>query len=213
MDKQSRIRRALTGKILLPALLPVVLLAAISCSATRSLPAKRQPVDVDRVMAVYDSLAGRHNYAAAMDLLDAALKNRTLEEDHRLWLRCQRAGIHLLEENYAKADRKFGKIYRRNGDNFYVNLCIGRLYYNRGIHLMAEANLIVVPEKYLAKKEVSMGFFRKAMAYFEKAKELSGSGNYAKTYTDMINLGLRGIYYTLDMGREFDRIEKEMNNN
>ncbi len=92
-----------------------------------------------------------------------------------------------LDPNYADA---------------YYNL--GRVYYNQGVNKQGEANMISDNKLYQEELTKAKDLFRKALPYCEKAHQL-------KPDEREIMIALRGIYYNLNMGKEFEAIEAEMN--
>jgi len=100
------------------------------------------------------------------------------------------------EDNYKKA--------LELEPNSAVNLFnLGRVYYNEAANKLNEANLITDTRLYNEAKTVVKGLFEKARPYFEKAHQME-----PKEMDFMF--GLRGIYYNLDMGKEFAEIEAKM---
>ena len=82
---------------------------------------------------------------------------------------------------------------------------LGRIYYNEGAHKLEEANAISDNTKYQAVLAEAKVFFEKARPYFEKALKANPE---EREYM----VGLRGIYYNLNMGPEFEAIEAKLNN-
>lgn len=81
---------------------------------------------------------------------------------------------------------------------------MGRIYYNRGVEAQAAASSISDNKLYNEAILKVKDLFKQALPYFEKARELKPEEN------DYMN-ALRSIYYTLGMGEQFEKIEKEMN--
>jgi tetratricopeptide (TPR) repeat protein len=81
---------------------------------------------------------------------------------------------------------------------------IGRLYYNRAVKLSDAANDIKDNKLYVAAKKNADGVFIESIPFFKKASELKPDEmEYKRT--------LRTLYYRLKMDKEFDALEKEMN--
>ncbi|MDH6313687.1 tetratricopeptide (TPR) repeat protein [Parabacteroides sp. PFB2-10] len=80
---------------------------------------------------------------------------------------------------------------------------LGRVYYNRAINIQADANMISDNKLYQEELAKAKDMFRKALPYFEKA--------YAQK-PDQVEymIALRGIYYNLNMSKEFDEIEAKL---
>ena len=81
---------------------------------------------------------------------------------------------------------------------------LGRLYYNQAVNKQGEANMINDTKKYQEELNIAKELFKKALPYFKKAHEAE------PTKKDNL-IGLRGIYYNLNMGPELEAIEAEMN--
>ena len=81
---------------------------------------------------------------------------------------------------------------------------LGRVFYNEGAHKLDEANAISDNTKYQAALAEAKVLFEKARPYFEKALKV-------KPEETEYMVGLRGIYYNLDMGPEFEAIEAKLN--
>lgn len=84
---------------------------------------------------------------------------------------------------------------------------IGRIYYNRAIEENDAAATIKDTKTYNETINTKVKpLFKEALPYYEKAHQLN-----PKEREYMV--ALRGIYYNLDMGTEYDKIEKEMGGN
>ena len=83
---------------------------------------------------------------------------------------------------------------------------LGRIYYNQGVNKQGEANMINDAAKYQEELAKAKEFFKQAMPYFEKAHQMKPD---EREYM----IALRGIYYNLNMGPQFEAIEAEMNGN
>lgn len=103
-----------------------------------------------------------------------------------------------------KAEEQYAKALSIDPNNPAALSSIGRVYYNQGVNKLSEANLISDAKKYNEEKEVAKEFFRKALPHFEKAHQIKPE---EKDYMT----ALRGIYYNLDMSKEFDEMEAKMN--
>jgi tetratricopeptide (TPR) repeat protein len=109
-------------------------------------------------------------------------------------------------KDYAKAEEYFLKAIEIDGENADTQSNIGRIYFNRGVTQLDEANNIADVKKYNEEKEKAKDLFRKALPYFEKAYQLNPDASDNK-------IALRSIYYHLDMGDKFEEIDKVMNGN
>lgn len=104
----------------------------------------------------------------------------------------------------AKAEEYYKKALDLDAENPVALSNLGRVFYNQGVNKLGEANLISDAKKYNEEKEIAKEFFKKALPYFEKAHQLKPDEREYMT-------ALRGIYYNLDMSKEFDDMEAKMN--
>lgn len=90
-------------------------------------------------------------------------------------------------------------------DPNYVEALIdlGRIYYNKGVNVQGDANTLTDNTKYQEEVAKAKDYFNKALPYFVKARA-------AKPDEREVLVALRGIYYNLNMGAEFEEIEKAM---
>ena len=139
----------------------------------------------------YDKAITYLNEAIAQDPKNAQLydvKGRLLEQEKKFdeALALYKDAIK-MDPNYADA---------------YGN--IGRIYYNQAIEANDKAaNIKDVKAYNKAKKEEVEPLFKEALPYYEKAHQL-------KPEEREFMVALRGIYYNLDMGPEYEKIEAEM---
>lgn len=81
---------------------------------------------------------------------------------------------------------------------------LGRLYYNKAVKVADEANDIKDNKLAFAARKKADEVFKQSIPYFIKASEVNPSElEYKKT--------LKTLYYRLQMDKEFDAIEKELN--
>ena len=106
-------------------------------------------------------------------------------------------------EDFSKAEDNFKKSLELDAENSSANFYLGRVYYNQGINTLNEANTLNDVPQYNAAKEVALGLFKKALPYFQKANQLD-----PESFETMI--GLRGIYYQLNMEKEYNEIDAIM---
>jgi len=104
----------------------------------------------------------------------------------------------------AKAEEYYAKALELDPNNPSALSNMGRIFYNQGVNKLGEANLISDAKKYNEEKEIAKDFFKKALPYFEKAHQQNPEEREYMT-------ALRGIYYNLDMSKEFDEMEAKMN--
>lgn len=81
---------------------------------------------------------------------------------------------------------------------------LGRVYYNQAVNVQGDANMISDNKLYQEEVAKAKSLFEQARPYFEKAHQL-------KPEQMEYMIALRGIYYNLNMGKEFDEIEAKMN--
>ncbi len=81
---------------------------------------------------------------------------------------------------------------------------LGRLYYNKAVKMSDEANDIKDNKQALAARKKADDVFKQSIPFFIKASEVNPAEiEYKKT--------LKTLYYRLQMDKEFDAIEKELN--
>lgn len=105
-------------------------------------------------------------------------------------------------KDYDKAEEAYKKALELE-PNATNNFSLGRIYYNQGVSKLDKANSISDAAQYKEEKAKAEEFFRKALPFFEKARELKPDEK------DFL-MGLRGIYYNLNMSDKFDEIDAEM---
>lgn len=108
-----------------------------------------------------------------------------------------------LKDN-ANAEKYFILALEKDPELVDATASIGRLYYNQAVNKLSEANMINDSKKYQEELSVAKDLFKKALPFFEKAHKAE------PTKKDHM-IGLRGIYYNLNMGPELEAIEAEMN--
>ncbi|MDR2138916.1 MAG: hypothetical protein LBP50_05155 [Tannerella sp.] len=106
-------------------------------------------------------------------------------------------------KDYDKAEIYYKRAAELDSENPVMLSNIGRIYYNQAVNKLGEANLISDAAKYNEEKGRAKDLFRKALPYFQKAYEKDPASVEYMT-------ALRGIYYNLDMGKEFDEIDAKM---
>lgn len=104
----------------------------------------------------------------------------------------------------AKAEECFNKALEIDPNYTEAISNLGRLFYNQGVNQLNDANTLTDAAQYQAAKEKAIALFKKALPYFEKVHKMKPDDREAM-------IGLRGIYYNLNMGPEFEAIEAEMN--
>ena len=142
--------------------------------------------------------SGRNDDAIAM--LDAAIS----KEPNNAVLYDTKGRIYEIGLNdNEKAKECYVKSLEIDPENGDVVFNLGRVYYNQGIAKKNEASLISDAKTYQEENALAEDLFRKALPYFEKVRSLNPD------HRDVV-IGLRNIYYNLNMGEELDEIEKAM---
>lgn len=108
-------------------------------------------------------------------------------------------------KDYENAEKYYSKALELDADYPDANSNLGRIYYNRAINAQGDANMLTDNKQYQEAIANAKSLFEKARPYFEKAHQL-------KPEQREYMVALRGIYYNLDMGKEFAEIEEKMNN-
>jgi len=90
-------------------------------------------------------------------------------------------------------------------DNDHVETItsIGRIYYNKAVYLLNEANSIFDPYTYQEEVDKVKMFFRKSLPYYEEVHKRKPEEREAI-------IALRGLYYNLNMAAEFDEMDRKM---
>ncbi|MDH6533444.1 tetratricopeptide repeat protein [Parabacteroides sp. 52] len=81
---------------------------------------------------------------------------------------------------------------------------LGRLYYNQAVTIQGDANMISDNKLYQEELAKAKALFEQARPFFEQARQLKPE------QTEYL-VALRGIYYNLNMGKEYDEIEALLN--
>ena len=104
-----------------------------------------------------------------------------------------------------KAEENYKKSLELDPENPVAFYNLGRIYYNKGIGILNDANAISDVQKFDAEKAIAVGLFKSALPFVEKAHQKdSGSFEYM--------LALSRIYYQLEMEKEFNEMEAKMGN-
>lgn len=108
------------------------------------------------------------------------------------------------QKNYDEALSIYKKAIEMDPNYAEAYGNIGRIYYNQAIEENDKAATIKDIKQYnQVKKDKIEPLFKEALPYYEKAHALQPA---EREYM----VALRGIYYNLDMGAEYDKIEAEM---
>ena len=106
-------------------------------------------------------------------------------------------------EDLIKAEENYKKALELNPEGSAALSNLGRIYYNQGIGKLNDASSINDMQEYNSIKEIAFDLLKKGLPYFEKAHQLD-PGNFD------VMIGLRGIYYQLEMGDKYNEIEAKM---
>ena len=114
--------------------------------------------------------------------------------------------IYENKKDIANAQANFEKALSIDPDFVESIGNLGRTFFNQAVEMQTAANEIADNKKYeVAKNEALKMFKEKALPYFEKAHQMRPDD---RDYM----IALSRIYYALNMGAEFDLIEKELGN-
>jgi tetratricopeptide (TPR) repeat protein len=132
------------------------------------------------------------------------LLNTAITRDASNGLLYQAMGsVYERDKNYEQSEINFKKQVELDPENPVAQFNLGRIYYNQGVNKLGEANLISDGKRYNEEKAVAKTFFQKALPFCLKA-------HIAEPDEMEYMIALRGIYYNLDMGKEFDEIDEKM---
>ena len=137
----------------------------------------------------------------AIEYINTALQNNP---DNAILYNNAGRVYEIIGENFEKSEECYKKSIELDGENADSQSNLGRIYFNKGILLLDEANDIADVKKYNEEREKAKEFLRKALPYFEKSFSLNSDA------TD-IKMGLRSIYYNLEMGDKLKEMEEIMN--
>ncbi|MDF9829577.1 tetratricopeptide repeat protein [Parabacteroides sp. PF5-6] len=108
-------------------------------------------------------------------------------------------------KDFDNAEKNYAKALELDPDYVDALSNLGRVYYNQAISAQGDANMLSDNKLYQEEIAKAKALFEKARPYFEKAHQL-------KPEQREYMVALRGIYYNLSMGKEFEEIEAKMNN-
>lgn len=111
-----------------------------------------------------------------------------------------------LEESIGNVDEaraSFNKAIELDPTNGDAYAGIGRIYYNKAVKMLEDANNIKDTKTYNAEQRKAEAVFKESIPFFKKAAELKPKEvEYKKT--------LKTIYYRLKMDADFEAISKEI---
>lgn len=162
--------------------------------------AKLFPTDPYFVQTLINIYINNGNYDKALTYLDEAIS----QDPKNAQLYDVKGRLLEQQKKYEDALNLYKEAIKINPDYADAYGNIGRIYYNQAIEENDKAANIKDTKSYnQAKKEVVEPLFKEALPYYEKAHQL-------KPEEREFMVALRGIYYNLDMGPEYDKIEAEM---
>ena len=129
-----------------------------------------------------------------------------MPENKQMWL--IKGQLLDRQEKYDEAIQCYEKVLELEPENATALGSIGIIYYNQAAKLSDENNAAAVNDikKYKeGRTNVVDPAFRKALTYLEKAHKLAPNEN-------SFSVALRNTYYNLEMGPEYEAIDKEMKN-
>jgi tetratricopeptide (TPR) repeat protein len=103
-----------------------------------------------------------------------------------------------------KAKDAFNRALSLNPESHEAQSSVGRMYFNKGVELRSAANDIADQKKYMEALKISNEKFKEALPFFEKAHQLKPD---EKDYL----IALKGIYYNLNMGKEYEVTDAKLN--
>jgi tetratricopeptide (TPR) repeat protein len=137
---------------------------------------------------------------AAVDYLNKAIEQNP--NDAQLF--SVLGSLYEEKKEVEKARECFDKALALSPESADIQASVGRIHFNKGVSLRAEANDISDQKKYAEAKKISNDKFKEALPYFEKAHQLKPD---EKEYL----IALKGIYYNLDMGKEYEEADAKLN--
>lgn len=107
-------------------------------------------------------------------------------------------------KDFENAEKCYAKALELDPNYVEALSNLGRIYYNQAINVQGDANMISDNKLYQEEIAKAKALFEKARPYFEKAHQ-------QKPEQREYMVALRGIYYNLNMGKEFEEIEAKLN--
>jgi len=113
--------------------------------------------------------------------------------------------VYESEGDFDKAIQNLKKALELTPEDADFLSHLGRIYYNLGVEARAKADENIADSKqYEQELQKSKEYFQEAMPVFEKAFEINPDDSDAV-------FALRSIYYNLNMGKEFDKMDAIFN--
>ncbi|MDR2691960.1 MAG: tetratricopeptide repeat protein [Dysgonamonadaceae bacterium] len=108
--------------------------------------------------------------------------------------------IYEGEKNNDEAIKYMKKAIELKPDSVDFLSHLGRVYFNMGFEKRNEADQIKEPARYKIENQKAMDYFKEAMPYFERAVAIDSANK-------GVVLALSQIYYTLGMGKEYEKMD------
>jgi len=112
----------------------------------------------------------------------------------------------IIGDNFEKSEECYKRSIELDGQNADSQSNLGRIYYNKAIVLLDEANNIADIKKYNEEKEKVKEILKQALPHYELAFKLNPDASENK-------MALRSIYYNLEMGDKYKEMDDLMNGN
>lgn len=149
---------------------------------------------------IYSYINANKNELAIANLEKAIASKPNDPQLYDVLGRVYESGLNDMEN----AEKYFSKALELDPNYADALSNLGRVYYNQGVNKLGDANQINDNKLYQEELAKAKELFEKALPYFVKAREL-------KPDEKEIKIALRGIYYNLNMGKEYEEIEAELN--
>lgn len=136
----------------------------------------------------------------AIVYLNEAIKNEP--NSAQLW--DVKGRLHEGKNEFDSAKEAFQKAIDIDPNNVDALIDMGRLFFNDAVRKNDEVSLIKDQKEYKEALEKLNDIYKQALPFFEKAHKIKPDSREAM-------VALRGIYYKLNMGAEYEAIEALMN--
>ena len=163
--------------------------------------AAKYPSEPYFIQNLINILIKQGNLKGAISYLDAAINQDPNNANYY-----NVKGVILEDQKDIKgALAEFEKAEKLDPNNAETYNNIGRIYYNQAVAKDEEVSQIKDNKKYEIEKAQLRPMFEKAIPFFKKAHELKPE---ERSYI----IVLRSIYYKLNMGKDYEAMEKLLNN-
>ena len=135
----------------------------------------------------------------ALDYLNKAIE----KEPNMAQYRYVKGNLDESQGNFDDARASFEKALELDPKLAEAHAGVGRLFYNKAVKMLDEANNIKDLKKYNAAQKAAEDVFKQALPCFEKAAELNPKEiDFKRT--------LKTLYYRLKMDKQFEAVSKEI---